>query len=189
MATLLLIGPQTMGKTTIFNSARGEENPDKMETTTVITHKWIKFYTKSIRDTPGEDTTSRNNLKLKELIEQDTYIAFVFNSLKLINELDHPEKGGQITSAIGILWKEWNNIDNEGKKLFFIGTFADQVGGDNAARKIIRDKLKGANEYYVKIAGQPRYPYSGHFLQEAWFRCLNATDPKQVEKIVNFIFQ
>ncbi len=189
MATLLLIGPQTMGKTTIFNSARGEENPDKMETTTVITHKWIKFGKKSIRDTPGEDTTSRNNIKLKELIAQDTYIAFVFNSSKLIEELDHPEKGGQITSAISILWKEWNKSNNKGKKLYFIGTFADQVGGDEVTRRIIRTKLQAANENYIKIAGQPRYPYSGHFLQDAWFRCLNATDPKQVEKIVNFIFQ
>lgn len=187
MATLLLIGPQAMGKTTIFNSARGKENPEKMETTINSNKKWISFGSQSIRDTPGEQTTSRNKDELKQLINKDSYIAFVFNSAEFIKEIENPEKGGQISSTLGILWKIWQEeYKTSEKKLFFVATFVDKIQGDAKAK--IRKLLKEANDKYIKISGRSRYPYSEHFMDDAWFCCLNATNTNEVNKLIDKIF-
>lgn len=203
MATLLLlIGPQTMGKTTIFNAAHGEENPDKMETTQNVS-KCKKICSGSyIRDTPGSNIY-RTPKEINKMIDNGdltyrraTHIGFVFNIKDFLQELDHPEQGGAISSAMMLFWhnfvEELSNEDNiyykiEKKNIHFIGTFADQVKGD--ACELIRTKMEDANEAYIKIAGQLRYPYFSHFKNNANIHCLNATNVNEVKALINQIFK
>lgn len=195
MATLLLIGPQGMGKTTLFQVARGNSAPSEHIPTQGISKKRSGFFfVRSFRDTPGADTTITDRNVLDNLISGESKIGYVFDMNEFLKELNNENsllQGGKISSAMRVFWNVWSNTyAKSGKQLYFIGTHADEIeGGATNAKKQIIDKINAGNESYKKIATVKRYPFDSCFTNPACFHCVNATDSIQVKQLMDEIFK
>lgn len=201
MATILLLGPKGAGKTTFALSAQGiQQKHDVLMDHTTAPEKISRWNVGggSIRDTPGQDSFYHNTEKLYEAIYDDSYIAFIFRVNEFLEELKHPERGGDISSDIkNFILPTWNKfIDNE-KPLFFIGTHIDKVKDDSGnalSGKEIEDKVRkaicNANEKYKTLTkGHCRYPFFRYF-EEGYgrFFCIDTTNIEVVKQIIKKIF-
>ena len=206
MATLVLIGPISAGKTTFLNSARNKKTPEKNLPTVLAydTFSWgvkIGGISGKICDTSGSTTLVLNKKEvLKKLMSDNNRIAFIFNGRDFLYEVEHPKEPGEISSIIKNLvlptWEEeLDRLKNNQKKLankqlFFIANVSNNpndekfyVGVNNVKERIVT-AMGAANKYYSDIAKHFRYPFINYFESNSFF-CIDARDFKAVQDAGN----
>ncbi|MBO4588904.1 MAG: hypothetical protein J5711_08445 [Bacteroidales bacterium] len=181
MSNLLLIGPSQSGKTTMLYSYKGEKAPEgaTMKAETKKAGGFLGIGRDELTEIGG------NSLNNELVIGQATYyspgkVLFVFDGSKFIEQLAHPELGGEI-------WGRWllYNTKKPLKKVHMVATHDDCV--DNMRGKIL-DLIKAANIQYSKLlGGLGTERYTASCFEEPYFHCINAKDSYQVKELLNKI--
>ena len=175
----IFIGPEGVGKTCFCMLLQGQDCPKEHVQTRNLNNttaevkdsgNFLGFKKDVIVDLGGQQFK-----EYKELIEkaEPDNIFFMFNGVKLIEELKNFKEGGDTTMRMAFL----NNL-LEKKNTYYIATHADQYKGH-----MKEDILKGineANDAYKSISGEmPRY----RFKLTGRLFAVNATDAEQVNNL------
>lgn len=172
---ILVIGPEAVGKTCFCKLLHGEDCPKEHVQTRNLNNATISVKDSGFLVFNHDEVIDLGGQQFEEYPEliknaKPDSIFFMFNGVKLLEELKNFNVGGDTTMRMTFL----NDILEE-KDTFYIATHKDLYEGE-----MKDDILKGineANDAYRSLSGEmPRY----HFKLGGRLFTVNATDKEQV---------
>lgn len=191
-SNMIFVGPQAAGKTTLFQVLQGNE-PPKVHEATISNGKSISIRTSAKPKfwglINGKITVIDAGGKLSEFNNYNNWCqnaertVIVFNGIKLLDEVENCEEGGETTSFCKMLLSQLHEIGVS--NLYFVATHADQYSGSEGMCEAIQKRIKQANEEYASLFNSKRYPMFGDMLGRLYE--VNATNPASVQKVFSSI--
>lgn len=176
MDTFILIGPKEHGKTTIRNSYIKRKGPEP-DTYIDETKKGRFWWRRKLVEYGGNATAIKSAI---DELKGQGYLLYVFSGEELLKEISNPSQGGSIYS----LWLHYKTnlaIEN----CHFVATFADRV--TNMSGKILNEIHVANEKYRALLNSENARRYDNTLFCAPFFHCLNATDFRQVQNMIDHI--